>query len=1267
VHHLIPDGNILIMSIYGSHPWYTRLLFSSVTPIIERAKRAPISEENLPDIPPEISVTAESKTLASNITRHKDLGYLSIARAILSTYRADLFKILGLSFIALLAGLSTPLLLREVLRGLNPSTDLPDWFYTIKSILPEYFTWISYSLVSTLTLFFASLVSIFSIHHIFYIQPILAFRVRAGLNAIIFDKALNQQRAAQQRSTSGFIVNLIGSDTQRIQTLLTFLHSSWHHPISLMFIMYILYCLVGFAALIGCSSLLILLLSSTAITRKQGKLRTLLSRIADQRIGLTRESLIHIKAAKLQGWECSLEQKIHRLREQELQISRKLIRLSAVFAFTSGSAPAIAMAITSVSLAYQGASLDAATLFPALTLFMQLRFSLNVLPETVYNFMEATIACKRIDSFLNSPEFLAPRLDPAQHAAISLLDVESRWEPGGSSAACVPGLTISRGELVVIVGTVGSGKSGLLLTMLGELPPERGSVTLGGTVSYVPQIPWITSNSIRNNILFDKPFEPERYQRAIYSAGLNSDLTSLPHHDNTQIGERGINLSGGQRQRVALARAVYSDTEIYLFDDPLSALDPSVAKHVFTQMICKELWSKTRILVSHRVEFALSADRVLVVENGSIVEDGSPDTLKLGETRFSALIRAHTGVSTQQKLSNADSFERPGTLESQDLPLESLDESSPTGEVVHSSIIEAEERHVGSVRLSTIRAYAARLAPGFAGITVALLFIGRQSAALGTDLWLTTWAGKPIVNLTIFLGGYLVCIALLCLLAYLRTVYILGRGLSAGAQSHKKLLNGVLGAPLSFFESNPVGRILNRFSRDLETIELALPRSILDAGQCVIETVIVALVIGSVTPVTLLLIAPVAILYLSLSNLFRPVSRELQRLLSISLSPIFALMSECLTGIESLRASTLGASFNRSFGRALDVHTRYNFLQTATNRWLGVRLETLGATLSCAVGVAASFGWSTSSGIAFSGLALAYASSMTSSMNWAIRSISMVENSLTSFERIERYSATPSERRDGSPAPAAWPTSGAIEFENLSVRYRPNLPLALKAITCSIPSGSRVGIIGRTGSGKSTLILSLLRLIEPSDGRILIDGIDLSSIKLADLRSSIAVVPQEPVLFSGTLRESLDPFNQYTDSEISSALKRVELAGLLNSLPNGLDSEVRESGFNFSNGQRQLICLARALLRKNKVVILDEATASIDVHTDQTIQRSIRREFSGSTLLVIAHRIGTVLDSDYILALQDGELLNFGAPNDLMRHSQNLLTRFLSEANHDLN
>jgi ABC-type multidrug transport system fused ATPase/permease subunit len=1198
-----------------------------------------------------MSATVESARLSSAIKRLSRFGYLAIPLAIIDCYRRIFLFVVVLSLIALTAGLSTPLVLREILRGLAPDFAPPRWFSALLAAAPLLHGWLSYSLFFSILLGCISVVVILATHHLFYVQPNLAFRVRSALNAVIFSKSLRQQRAAQQEATTGFIVNLIGSDTHKFQILLGFLHSLWYHPISLMCIMYILHQMVGTAALVGCSALLLLLVTSTAITRKQGRLRSELSRIADRRIGLTRESLIHIKAAKLQGWEENLEEKIQALRQDEIRLARRLVRLSAIFSFTSGSAPAVAMAITSVCLVYQGVVLHSATLFPVLTLFMQLRFSLNMLPDAIYNLMEAGVACRRIHSFLSSPEHTSPRIDEEQRSSISLIGLQSRWSRGGRIALTVPNLEIPRGELVVVVGSVGSGKSALLLTMLGELEPEYGTVSLGASIAYVPQTPWIVSDSIRNNILFGKAFDADRFQRAISAAGLEADLMSFPHRDATQIGERGVNLSGGQRQRIALARALYSNAEIYLFDDPLSALDPNVAHHVFSQLICADLKDKTRVLISHRVEFATAADRVLVMEHGSIVEDGSPRELLARESRFAALVHAHVAMNHRPS-------HEPSLSSSTPAPVDSIDDTNPTGEIVHNSIIEAEERHTGSIRSTTVRAYAARLAPGFAAAILTALFLGRQGAAVGTDLWLTSWANQQEVELVWFLGGYIFFICLLCLMGYLRTMYILSRGLQAGADCHRALLRGVLRAPLSFFEANPVGRILNRFSRDLETVELSLPRSILDAGQCLIETIAVSCVIAFVAPITLVLFAPVLVLYFLLSKVFRPVSRELQRFISITLSPIFAITSESLSGVESLRASALGESFNQLFARALDSHTRCNFTQTAANRWLGVRLELLGSAIICAVGIAASCGWSMSTGIAFSGLALAYASAMTSSMNWAIRSISMVENSLTSFERIERYSSTTPERFEGIAAPPDWPTRGEIRFQELSVRYRPQLPLALKGLTFSIPAGSRVGIIGRTGSGKSTLILSLLRLIEPCGGQIEIDGIALSSLALDDVRRSLAVVPQEPVLFSGTLRDSLDPFSEYSDSEIESVLERVELKGFLAALPQGLNSDVREGGFNFSNGQRQLICLARALLRRSKVVILDEATASIDVHTDRTVQRTIRREFTGATLLVIAHRLGTVLDSNLILALQDGQLAEFGPPGDLLRAQGSLLHRF---------
>jgi ABC-type multidrug transport system fused ATPase/permease subunit len=546
-------------------------------------------------------------------------------------------------------------------------------------------------------------------------------------------------------------------------------------------------------------------------------------------------------------------------------------------------------------------------------------------------------------------------------------------------------------------------------------------------------------------------------------------------------------------------------------------------------------------------------------------------------------------------------------------------------------------------------------------LAILALFIGRQVTATTTDIWLARSAQAESLNPTFFIGGYLCCIVILCLMGYWRALCMLSSGFSAGVRCHERLLHGVLHAPMKFFESNPVGRILNRFSRDLDTVENFLPRNLFDAMHCLCDTVAVCIVIAVIAPVTMVVIVPVAILYYRLYLRYRPAARELQRLASVTLSPIFAIFSESLAGLETLRVTGLRRLFTERFSHALDTQTRIVYAQTATNRWLGVRLEMLGTVVLVTVGVVMALGLDMAVGVAFSGLALSYASAVMGSMNWAIRSLSMAENSLTSFERMERYAETEPERITGAIPQATWPTTGAVTITELSMRYRPELPLALRTISFAIPAGSRVGIVGRTGSGKSTLLLAFMRLLEPCEGRIEIDGVNLSALSLASLRQSIAVVPQEPVLFSGSLRESLDPFAQFSDVEIGAALAHVEMSQFVSSLPDGLDTRVQEGGFNFSSGQRQLICLARALLRKSKVIILDEATASIDAETDHAIQRAIREEFKGSTILVIAHRLGTVLDSDLILTLRQGELVEFGNPQELLKQPKSVLGGFLRD------
>ena len=1228
---------------------FSRLTFAWIVPLVRRAMHSRLAATDLHELPAGYRADTDASRLKSYVAAMRPSGArlpLAIARA----YRRELCVVVLLSLGANFCSLLAPMLLREVIRGIEGKPGLLISLFSGLAAFFERAGITNYALVSSLLLFANSVLGIFLVHHLFWVQPLFGVRCRAALNALIYDKAIHQERSSHQKVSSGFIVNLVGTDTLRIATFSGFMHSAWHHPLQLIVAICLLYYLLGAPALIGSSTLLLLLLGSILISRQQTKIRRELSKISDRRVALTHESLVHIKAAKFQGWESNLAEKISRIRVSEVALSKKLAKLSALSSFASGSAPAVAMAVTCGVALSRGVTLDAATIFPVLTLFVLLRFALNNLPSTLFAIIESWVALQRIESFLETPDHTAPAPTPHLAGAIRCVDVIRGWSPT-TRALTIDSLSVPRSELVVVVGAVGAGKSALLLSILGELHPIAGEIAVGGTLGYCPQTPWIISDSIKENITLGLPFDANRYQRAIYASGLTQDLQLFPHGDNTQIGERGVNLSGGQRQRVALARVLYRGADIYLLDDPLSALDPKVANHVFRNMIRGEMRNATRILVSHRLEYALLADRVLVMHEGSIQESGSPRELSRPGTHFYRLLEFHEKMSSSvQDTPSHDTAheqsERSSTTENQD-------ETS-------NAIITEEERGFGEIAWSSIRQYINRLAPGLALALLVSFFVGRQAASIAADFWVAQSSQLTPDNLSSFLVGYVAIIIALCAVVYMRSRYTLTRGLAAGVECHNALLSGVLHAPLRFFESNPVGRIINRFSRDLETIELNLPASLIDAGHCLFETIAVCVVIGVLAPATLIVIGPIAIAYYTLQRMFRPISREAQRMYSVTLSPVFALLSESLSSIESLRASRVNDSFSNRFRLLLDRNTQVSYNQTAANRWIGIRLELLGSCLILGVGVSASLGFDNALGIGFSGLMLAYASSVTGAMNWAIRSISMVESNLTSYERIERYAHTPSEKLDGV-TPEEWPSQGAITIANLSVRYRPELPPALCDVSCAIPPGTRVGIVGRTGSGKSTLILSMMRIIEAEAGKIEIDGVDISQVELAHLRSSVTVVPQDPVLFSGTLRENLDPFENHEDSAIVSALRRAQLGDFMRSLPKGLGTRVREGGFNFSCGQRQLICLARALLRNSKVIILDEATAAIDVATDFAIQKTIREEFRHSSVLVIAHRLATVIDSDLILALDHGQLKECDSPSRLLASPSSLLSSLVSE------
>lgn len=1230
---------------------FSSVFFLWVTPFIRRNAKTPLEAEGLIPLPYAGEVEHAAADIQARLngipTRH--LSFL-----LLRQYRGIVLQIFALSVPLIVSACLNPLLLRELLRSFsgvpNPSSALVEFTFlaAFASFLgiegPR-----SYGTLCAVLLFCSLSTWIFSIHHLFFRQVTLSFRVRMLLNALIYLKSLRLHREERASASTGFIVNMALTDASKVMVFTQMLNFTWTHPTLVIASICLLHTLLGPSAWAGAAALVMLLSISTIIAQRQRRIRQALVLIADQRIGLTNETLQHIRTVKFQGWEDLLGQRIATLRAQEVELAKKITRLSALSACVAASGPAVAMFATFITAALAGQSIEAQLVFPALALLMMLRFALGALPETFTSAVEASVSLYRIESFLRRRDRPAPVSTALPRGTICAQDVSLQWHPG-AEALCIPSLKIQPGSLVAVVGGVGAGKSGFVLGLLGELDLSRGRLELSGSLAYVAQQPWILSDTVRNNIVCGAEFDEVRFWRSIRVSGLIPDLAQLPAGDSTQIGERGVNLSGGQRQRVALARAVYQGADIYLFDDPLSALDPRVADAVFEDLVCGDIADATRIVVTHRLEYALRADRVLVIEQGQIVEDGPPTALlEVEESRFSHLIALHTDSSGEQpggaRLGTEKEAQPSDSTLDED---ERIEPPSATSASSKESVV-SEERARGMVTRATILNYVGTFTPFWWGVVTLLVLCSfRQAATVSTDLWLASGTqGRSILS---FLGTYLLLVTALCSLNFVRALFVLYRGLGTGIKSHAALLSGVLRAPLRFFELNPVGRILNRFSNDIDTIEGPMPRSILDLLNCVFEVVTLAIVVLVVQPLTFLLIVPLVWCYYQLQRLYRPTAREGARLESLSRSPIYSLLAESLVGVESIRASQLVRQFQTRFYRYLEYNCQVNYAITCANRWIGVRLESVGTLMVLTIALSATLLWPhQSSPPVATGLILTYALSISSALNWLIRSASMLESQLTSYERVQEYIHLPSERSAGTSPPPGWPQSGEVTLRSVSVRYRADLPLALNGISCSIGAGTRVGIIGRTGSGKSTLVLALLRLIELSEGCIEIDGVDISNVPLDLVRYAITVVPQEPVLFSGSIRENLDPWRRHDDAEITQALTRAEMMPFIDSLPSGLSTLVQESGRNLSCGQRQLLCLARAILERSRIIILDEATASIDVETDAAIQRTLRREFSDATLFVIAHRLGTVLDSDKIMVLSQGELRDFGPPDQVLQ------------------
>ncbi|KFV13611.1 Multidrug resistance-associated protein 1, partial [Pterocles gutturalis] len=1131
------------------------------------------------------------------------------------------------------------------------------------------------------------------LHQYFHICFVTGMRLKTAIVGVIYRKALVITNSARKSSTVGEIVNLMSVDAQRFMDLATYINMIWSAPFQVILALYLLWQNLGPSVLAGVAVMILLVPINAVMAMKTKTYQVAQMKSKDNRIKLMNEILNGIKVLKLYAWELAFREKVLEIRQKELKVLKKSAYLAAMATFTWVCAPfLVALSTFAVYVTIDKNNvLDAQKAFVSLALFNILRFPLNMLPMVISSIVEASVSLKRLRVFLSHEE-----LDPDSiirgpvteaEGSIVVKNATFGWARNDPPVLNSINFTVPEGSLVAVVGQVGCGKSSLLSALLGEMDKKEGCVVVKGSVAYVPQQAWVQNATLEDNIIFGREMNESRYKLVIEACALLPDIEILPTGDKTEIGEKGVNLSGGQKQRVSLARAVYCNADVYLFDDPLSAVDAHVGKHIFEKVIGPKgiLKNKTRVLVTHAVNYLPQMDTILVMTDGEISEMGSYQELLKQDGAFAEFLRTY--ANAEQSMENSDTSspsgkegkpmengvlvnEAPGKTMHRQLSNSST-YSRETGKSQHQSstaelqkpaaeknswkLTEADTAKTGRVKATVYWDYMKAIGLFISFLSI-FLFMCNHIASLASNYWLSLWTDDPVINGTqqytnIRLGVYgaLGISQGIAVFGYSMAVSI--GGIFASRHLHLNLLHNVLRSPMSFFERTPSGNLVNRFSKEIDTIDSAIPPIIKMFMGSTFNVIGACIIILLATPIAAVIIPPLGLVYFFVQRFYVATSRQLKRLESVSRSPVYSHFNETLLGVSVIRAFEEQKRFIKQNDAKVDENQKAYYPSIVANRWLAVRLEYVG---NCIVLFAALFAVMArnklSAGLV--GLSVSYSLQITAYLNWLVRMSSELETNIVAVERVKEYAEMEKEAEwsiEQTAPPSTWPEEGKIEFRGYGLRYREDLDLVLKNINVTINGGEKIGIVGRTGAGKSSLTLGLFRINEAAEGEIIIDGINIAKIGLHDLRFKITIIPQDPILFSGSLRMNLDPFDQHSDEDIWRSLELAHLKNCVSSLPDKLNHECAEGGENLSVGQRQLVCLARALLRKSKILVLDEATAAVDLETDKLIQSTIKSQFEECTVLTIAHRLNTIMDYTRVLVLERGEVVECGSPDHLLQ------------------
>ncbi|KAF9941830.1 hypothetical protein BGZ67_003920 [Mortierella alpina] len=1172
-------------------------------------------------------------------------------------------------------GFLQPVLLREMLRFvMSYKTDNPQPLYrgyTIACLM------LACSVSQTTVL-----------HQYFHLCFRTGMHIRAGLVTAIYQKSLKLSNSARQTFTAGEIVNHMSIDAQRVQDLVTYLHVVWSGLFQIGIALYLLYNTMGWAIFAGVTVMILTIPLNARLSVYMKNYQQQQMKNKDTRIKLMNEILNGIRVIKLYAWEGTFLQKVLTVRnEHELATMKKIGYLSAVQSFTWACTPfLVSLSTFTVYALVMKRPMTTDIVFASIALFNLLQFPLAMFPFVISSCVEAYVALGRVYKYLTSSEVDPNAIiieDPRKlsgHSAtdkytLLVKDASYSWYKDSSPVIKDVNIALKKDCLLTVVGRVGSGKSSLIAALCGDLERVSGEIRVRGSVAFIPQQAWIMNDTLRNNILFGNAYDPHYYKKTIEACCLQPDFDMLSGGDMTEIGERGINLSGGQKARISLARAVYARADIYLFDDPLSAVDAHVGRTIFDKVIGPKglLAGKTRVFVTHQIQYLMQSTLIMMLREGRVVEQGNFQELMKKRSDVYQLVTEFGNDPSQQTDEPEDGQVEPlveqnlileeDVVETDDFPAEEVSLLSTTprsarrdsirsvtsvrtlrrpsmaslqqrsksdkADQAKGTIISEEQMKQGSVNRSVYRAYAKACSYKWVFMYI-LSMLCSQGASISTSLWLTHWSsdndsGNVSRSTMYYLGIYAALGLTYAVLTVFQSIILqVHCAIRSARVLHQEMLHSVLRSPMVFFDTTPMGRILNRFSKDQSTIDEVLPRSFGGYSRTLFQVASVLLVVTLSTPSFIVVIFPFGFVYLWLQRYYLATSREIRRLDSVSRSPVFAHFQETLGGVCTIRAYRQQNRFIKGNEFHLDQNLRAYYPSIAGNRWLAFRLECLSSIIifGSAFLAVVSLSRNISVDPGLVGLSLTYALSITQTLNWMVRQYTEIESNIVSVERLQEYVELKPEAaeviEDHRP-PQDWPAQGRVDFVNYETRYRPGLELVLRGVTCSIRPHEKIGICGRTGAGKSSLTLSLFRIIE-----------------------------SDPVLFAGTIRFNLDPLGAKTDHELWQALEDSYLKDHVSQMDGGLSATVLEGGDNFSVGQRQLICLARALLRKTSLLVLDEATAAIDLETDALVQAVIRRKFNHCTILTIAHRINTVMDSDRIMVLSDGKIAEFETPEKLL-------------------